>query len=107
MVNAASSQVTSTSSGKLNPDKAVLQVEASCGQCKFGLPGKGCTLAVRYDGKAYFVDGAHIDSYGDAHASDGFCEAIRKAEVQGVVKDSLFVVSYFKLIDAVEKVPKE
>ncbi len=107
MVIAASSQVTSTSSGKLNPDKAVLQVEASCGQCKFGLPGKGCTLAVRYDGKAYFVDGAHIDSYGDAHASDGFCEAIRKAEVQGVVKDSLFVVSYFKLIDAVEKVPKE
>ena len=40
-----------------NPDstKKTLTVEASCGQCQFGLKGEGCRLAVRIDGKAYFV----------------------------------------------------
>jgi hypothetical protein len=32
-------------------------VEASCGQCQFGMEGHGCELAVRIDGKPYFVDG--------------------------------------------------
>jgi hypothetical protein len=31
-------------------------VEASCGQCQFGMEGHGCELAVRIDGKSYFVD---------------------------------------------------
>ncbi|WP_296634812.1 DUF6370 family protein [Polaribacter sp.] len=32
--------------------------ELSCGQCKFGLKSKsGCDLAVRFDDKAYFVEG--------------------------------------------------
>jgi hypothetical protein len=47
-------------------------VEASCGQCQFGMEGHGCELAVRIDGKSYFVDGSSIDSHGDAHAKDGF-----------------------------------
>ncbi len=72
-------------------------VEAACGQCRLGLPGKGCDLAVRIDGKSYFVDGTDIDSHGDAHAKDGFCEAIRKAEVQGEIEDGRFKVTYFKL----------
>jgi hypothetical protein len=46
-------------------------VEASCGQCQFGMKGYACDLAVRIDGKPYFVDGTSID-YGDAHAEDGF-----------------------------------
>jgi hypothetical protein len=36
------------------------------------MEGKACDLAVRIDGKAYFVDGTSIDSHGDAHAADGF-----------------------------------
>lgn len=74
-------------------------VEASCGQCQFHMTGKkGCDLAVRIDGKAYFVDGTKIDDHGDAHASDGFCEAIRKAEVQGEIVDGRFKATYFKLL---------
>ena len=79
-------------------------VEASCGQCQFGMKEKGCDLAVRIDGKSYFVDGTAIDQHGDAHAADGFCSAIRKAEVVGVVVDNRFKATSFKLLPlAVEK----
>lgn len=84
---------------KPDSTKKILTVEASCGQCQFGLKGEGCKLAVRIDGKAYFVKGTDIDSHGDAHAKDGFCEAIRKAEVQGEVVNNEFVLTYFKLVD--------
>ena len=73
-------------------------VEASCGQCKFNLPGKGCELAVRIEGKAYFVDGTKIDNHGDPHASGGFCTTIRKAHVDGDIIDNRFRVKSFKLI---------
>lgn len=73
-------------------------VEASCGQCQFGMEGKSCDLAVRIDGKSYFVEGTNIDSHGDAHAKDGFCASIRKASVIGTIKDNKFVVTYFQLI---------
>lgn len=84
---------------KLDPSKKASIVEASCGQCKFKMPGKGCTLAVRMKGKAYFVDKAHIDGFGDAHAKMGFCNAIRKAKVQGSVVDNKFVPTYFELLE--------
>ena len=74
-------------------------VEASCGQCQFGMKSKsGCDLAVRIEGKSYFVEGTKLDDHGDAHAEDGFCSAIRQAEVVGEVKDNKFVVSHFKLL---------
>jgi hypothetical protein len=73
-------------------------VEASCGQCQFGMDGKSCDLAVRIDGKSYFVDGTHIDKHGDAHADDGFCAKVRKAEVVGEIVDNRFKVTYFKLL---------
>ena len=78
-------------------------VEASCGQCKFGMKDKkGCDLAVRIDGKPYFVDGTKLDDHGDAHAEDGFCSAIRKAEVAGEIKDGRFVATSFKLLPTKE-----
>lgn len=74
-------------------------VEASCGQCQFGMKDKpGCDLAVRIEGKSYFVEGTDINKHGDAHAHDGFCSAIRRAEVVGEVKNNKFVVSQFKLL---------
>jgi len=74
-------------------------VEASCGQCQFGMKSKsGCDLAVRIDGKSYFVDGTDIHKHGDAHAADGFCSTVRKAEVVGEVKNDRFVASSFKLL---------
>lgn len=74
-------------------------VEVSCGQCRFAMKDKkGCDLAVRIEGKTYFVEGTSIDDHGDAHAVDGFCSAIRKAEVIGEIKDNKFVVTYFKLL---------
>lgn len=86
-----------------DPKKKIQVVETSCGECQFKLEGKGCDLAVRIDGKAYFVDGTDIDSHGDAHANDGFCKAVRKAEVQGEVVNNRFKVSYFKLLKVPEK----
>ena len=78
--------------------KQIQIVEAACGECQLGLDGKSCDLAVRIDGKSWFVDGTDIDSHGDAHAKDGFCKTIRKAEVQGEVVANRFKVTYFKLI---------
>ncbi len=83
-----------------NPRKELVKVEAACGQCQFGMEGKGCDLAIRFKGRAYFVKGTKIDDHGDAHAQDGFCQTIRKAEVQGELQDDKFGVTYFQLTDA-------
>lgn len=81
-------------------EKAIV-AEVSCGQCQFDLKGQdGCDLAIRIDDKAYFVDGAHIDDFGDAHDKEtGFCEVIRKAEVIGKIKGDRFKATSIKLID--------
>lgn len=86
------------SAGTFEKNKKIILAEAACGQCKLGFKGESCDLAVRIHNKAYFVDGVHIDSLGNAHAKEGFCNAIRKAEVQGEIKDDRFVASYFNLL---------
>ena len=74
-------------------------VEASCGQCQFKMTGKsGCDLAVKINGEFYFVDGTSIHDHGDAHAYDGFCEAIRKADVKGEIIDGRFKAESFTLV---------
>ena len=83
---------------KPDPAKKIQIVEASCGECQFKMEGKGCHLAVRMDNKSWFVEGTSIDEHGDAHGESGFCEAIRKAEVQGELVKDRFVVTYFKLL---------
>lgn len=83
-------------------------VETACGECKLDLQGKECDLAVRIDGHAYFVDGSDIDDHGDAHAKDGFCNKIRKAEVTGKVVNGRFKATSFKLLkdEPVKSSPK-
>jgi hypothetical protein len=84
------------------PSPLVLQkttvVEAACGECKFGLKGDDCDLAIRVGGHSYFLDGVNPDSLGDAHAADGICETIRKARVTGTVKGDRFVATSFELL---------
>lgn len=73
-------------------------VDVACGECKFGMKGKSCDLAVRIDGKSYFLDGTKIDEHGDAHAKDGFCKTIRQAEVTGTIEGDRFKATSFKLL---------
>ena len=82
----------------LDENKKVEIVEVACGECQFKMAGAGCDLAVKIAGLPYFVTGTSIDEHGDAHAKDGFCNAIRKAAVQGEIVDNHFMVTYLKLI---------
>lgn len=75
-----------------------ITAEVGCGECLFDLEGVGCDLAVRIDGKAYFVDGVGIDDLGDAHADDGLCNAIRKGSVEGYLKDDRFIAQNITLL---------
>ena len=94
--NKSASNEKSTSVVKLTDQ----EVEASCGQCQFGVSEpKGCDLAIRVDGKVYFVDGTSIDDHGDAHGKDGFCNCVRHAKVSGEIKDGRFKVNSFKLLE--------
>jgi hypothetical protein len=80
--------------------KKIQSAEVSCGECQFKMKGKGCHLAVRLEGKSYWVDGADVDSFGDAHDKQmGFCNKIRKADVQGEIKDGRFLLTYLKFVD--------
>ena len=98
VILSANGQTKKADLSKPDPSKKIQVAEVSCGECNFHLKGKSCDLAVRINGKAYFLDGANIDSFGDAHASDGFCKAIRNAEVQGELVKNRFKVTYIKLL---------
>lgn len=74
-------------------------VEISCGECKFKMEGKGCDLAIRIDGKPYFVDGKSVDDFGDAHdEKHGFCNVIKKAEVTGELVNGRFKAKTITLV---------
>jgi hypothetical protein len=75
------------------------KVLASCGSCQFDMnSATGCALAIQYGGKKYWVDGTEIADHGDEHASNGFCEATRKAEVKGIFKGDRFIATSFTLV---------
>lgn len=81
-----------------NPKNPSYEVEATCGNCMYKMKGDGCHLAIKLNGMNYFVDGTNIDDHGDAHDKEGFCNAIKKAKVQGSVVGERFLVTYFELI---------
>jgi len=76
---------------------SLYQCEVSCGTCMFKMKGAGCKLAVKINQQYYFVEGAGIDDFGDAHADDGFCNAIRKATIMGEIKKDVFVAKKITL----------
>ncbi len=74
-------------------------VEIACGECKFKMEGKSCDLAIRIDGKPYFVDGKSVDDFGDAHdEKHGFCNVIKKAEVTGELVKGRFKAKTITLV---------
>lgn len=74
------------------------EVETSCGTCNFNMTGDDCSLAVRINGKEYYVEGTSIDEHGDAHASDGLCTVVRNANVKGEIKHGVFIAEEYSLI---------
>jgi Family of unknown function (DUF6370) len=84
--------------GKINDQQPVLEMEAGCGMCMFGVKDNDCRLTLKKNEKTYYVKGTDIDDHGDAHADDGFCNATRRARVQGSFSGDTLVVSYFELI---------
>ncbi|MCG8805707.1 hypothetical protein G1K75_08560 [Tenacibaculum finnmarkense] len=83
-----------------NSAEKIFITEASCGQCQFGIDSqKGCDLAIKIDDKAYFVDGAKIDDFGDAHDKNiGLCNVIRKVSVTGKLENNRFKASAIKIV---------
>ena len=80
-----------------NSELELINAEATCGICMFDMEGKSCELAIRFKGDSYYAKGAGIDDFGDAHAEEGFSNAMRRAEIQGAVVDKTFVLTHFKL----------
>ena len=81
-----------------------LIVDASCAKCQFDKKSdKDCFLAVEIHSGIYYVEGTTIDDHGDAHASDGFCNVIRKAHIEGIIDDDSFYLDKFRLLKYSEK----
>ncbi len=73
--------------------------EISCGECNFKMKGKSCDLAVRLEGKTYFVDGKKLDEFGDSHDEhNGLCNVVKKATVTGEIVNDRFKATDIKLI---------
>ena len=81
----------------INEDGSVKgMVLASCGMCNFGMKNKKrCSLAIQINDTAYDVKGTSIDDHGDSHAKEGFCNAIRVANVKGEIKKNKLIAESF------------
>ena len=102
--NAAQSTTIRQAVGGAQPIAEQL-VEASCGECQFNMAGNGCDLAIRIDGKAYFVDGTSLDEHGDAHSPSGMCNCVRQARVSGEISNDRFLATSFELLPEAELPP--
>ena len=86
---------TSISSGLLEKIPSTNQIEGnvliSCGMCNFLTDDNDCSLSVKIGNKVLKVRGVGIDDHGDSHASDGYCNVIKKKYVEGIVRNNLFL----------------
>ena len=79
-------------------------VESGCGMWIYNMKSdKGCAIAVKIDGKAYYVEGINKKSLGDPHADDGYCNTTKKALVSGELKNNKFYAKSFKFVEATEQ----
>ena len=62
----------------------------SCGMCNFMTDDNNCNLAVKIGRNVLQVNGKDIDAHGDSHSVDGYCNVIKKAYVEGRVKNNKF-----------------
>ena len=87
--------LSSTASGLLDKIPSNNQIEGnvliSCGMCNFLTDDNDCSLAVKIGSKVLKVRGVGIDDHGDSHASDGYCNVIKKKYVEGIVRNNLFL----------------
>ena len=74
------------------------KVEASCGMCNFGMDSRDCSLAIRVGEETFNVKGTGMEDHGDSHANDGFCNAVRIANVKGKISKGKFKSESFALI---------
>lgn len=93
--------------GKIDKTQKLDTLDVACGMCQFEMKGTDCALAVRLNDKPYYIEGTHIDDHGDAHAKDGFCNMVRKAEVQGAIAGDKYKVTYFRLLPLASATPKK
>lgn len=82
---------------KFNPNLSIIKAKASCGICMFDMQGEKCELAVQFNDSKYYVEGADIDDYGDAHSDEGFCNAIIDVSIQGEIINNTFLLTFFKV----------
>ena len=75
-------------------------VIASCGKCNFGSrKERSCSLSIKIGDDIYPVN-KDINDFGDMHAKEGFCMAIRVAYVSGEIKKNHFTPEIFLLIES-------
>jgi len=65
-------------------------VLVSCGMCNFLTSENDCSMAIKIGSDIYKVSEKNIDDHGDSHASDGYCNVIKKVYVEGNVKSNKF-----------------
>ena len=76
--------------------KINLIVDAACAKCQFGYTKDDkCYLAVDINSEIYYVDGTTIEEHKD---KTGFCNVIRKAHTQGIIKDNRFLLEKFSVL---------
>ena len=60
----------------------------SCGMCNFFTEDKICSVSVKIGKDVFKVHGVNIDDHGNSHAVDGYCNVIKRAYVNGELKNN-------------------
>ncbi|PCJ28078.1 MAG: hypothetical protein COA97_02035 [Flavobacteriales bacterium] len=83
------------------------KVLTACGKCQFDMNSpNGCALAIKIADKNYWVDGSSISDHGNEHATDGLCQTVRKAKIQGTFEGKRFTSTSFVLLSEKQKKKK-